>query len=108
MSNNQKSLTEFDEKESYQEEIEPLVKKLDTLCKARNIPYFFAACVSNSDEGSHYEFNGNLCGSNEIVLKEDKITDFVRILCGFKVKSADEKEGAYSVSPPGDEIEIMF
>jgi hypothetical protein len=95
-------------KEVYEEEIAPLVKRLNLLLRAHGIPYFFSACVENDENGSEYVHDGNLCGSNGIALHDDKITDFLRILCGFRVKSAESEDGGYYIAPPADEIEIDF
>jgi len=104
----EKELTKFELNEIYENEIEPLVKKIDIICKANKLPYFFAACVKNDEEGSDYVYDGNLCGSNGFVLKDDKITDFLRLLVGFKIKSQEEKTGAYTITPPGNDINLDF
>lgn len=101
------NITEFDKTEIY-EEIAPIVKQLDLALKSHGIPYIFGACLKNSEEGSDYVYEGNFCGSNGLVLKDDKITDFLRILCGFRVRTREDEEGGYSVSPPDDEFELEF
>lgn len=104
----QKTLTVFDESDTFNEKLAPLLKKIDTICKANKIPFFFAACVKNDEKDSTYEYVGNLCGSNEFVLKDDKITDFIRILCGFKLQIADNNPDNYTLNIPGEDIEIEF
>lgn len=100
-----KIITEFDRQNIYEKEAEPLLKQLEVVLRANMIPFFFSACVKNSEEGSEYVHEGNLCGSNRIVLKDDKITDYVRVLCGFKIETQDE---GYTINPPGEDIEITF
>ena len=108
MQNNkeEKEYTIFDKTDIYNEEIQPILDKLDIVCKANKIPYFFTACVKNDETESEYRNEGNLCGSNEFVLKTDKITDFFRILCGFKLET--KQNGEYVIAPPGEDIEINF
>lgn len=103
-----KELTVYDHTELYNSEIVPLLKQIDIICKANKIPFLFCACVKNDQDGSEYTYEGNLCGSNNIVLNEDKMTDFVRILAGFKLKSVESTQGGYILSPPEDSIDIEF
>ena len=100
-----KELTEFDMHDVFDAEVAPLLKQLKAVCKVHKIPFFFSACIENSEEGSEYFHDGNLCGSNQIVLKDDKITDFLRILCGFRLR-VDEKTKEYSYTLPGEDIEL--
>ena len=101
-----KELTVFDYTELYNEKIVPLIKQIDIICKANKIPYLFCACTKNDEEESTYVYEGNLCGSNNIVLKDDKMTDFLRILAGFKLKSVESVNGGYTLSPPEESVEI--
>ena len=103
-----KELTVYDHTELYNEQIVPLLKQIDIICKANKIPFLFCACTKNDENGSEYIYEGNLCGSNNIVLQEDKMTDFVRILAGFKLKSVESTQGGYTLSPPDDVIDIDF
>ena len=98
-----KELTVYDATDAF-EEIRPLIKRIDIICKANKIPYMFAACVKNDENGSEYSYDGNFCGSNEIVLKDDKITDFIRILAGFRLKTDGD---GYEVKME-DDIQIDF
>ena len=45
---------EFDKTEIYKKEIEPLVKKIKSVCTRNDIPMFFTAMTENSDESSSY------------------------------------------------------
>ena len=103
-----KELSVYDHTELYNNQVVPLLKQIDIICKANKIPFLFCACIKNDENGSEYTYEGNLCGSNNIVLKEDKMTDFLRILAGFKLKSVESTQGGYTLSPPEDSIEIEF
>lgn len=100
-------LTVFNAEDIYETEIKPLAEKINVICKANKIPFILGVCVSNDEEDSKYEYTANLCGSNEIKLKDDKITDFLRILAGFKIKTQTELEGAYTIELE-DETEMDF
>lgn len=101
-----KELTPIHRKKQYEDKIAPLVRQLDLMLKSEGIPYFFSACVENGEDGTEYIHDGNLCGSNGFVLKDDKITDYFRILCGFRLVSHEETEGGYSVLVPEEPIEL--
>ena len=99
-----KELSVFDKRELFEEEVTPLLEEIKTFCKVNKIPFFFSACVKNDNEGSEYIHDGNLCESNKIVLTDDKITDFIRILCGFKIR--EKNNMGYDFALPGEDIEL--
>jgi len=57
---------------------------------------------------TEYEYEGNFCESNGIVLADDKLTDFLRITCGFKVMPVQDEEEAYTLTMPGESIEMDY
>ena len=84
------NITIFDKKKEYQTSIAPLVKKLDTLCKELDIPYFFSAAVAGNEEDTEY---ANECRSPltmELYLKNDLIVDHLKVCSGFRVIIPDD------------------
>ena len=81
---NTDELTVFDRTEAYKKNVEPLVKKIKNECSVLHIPFFFSACVKNSEEGSVYKNESHPCGSGGYKLKDDRITPHLGITLGFR------------------------
>lgn len=73
----------FNKNEVYNKEIVEKVHELKVLCKKENIPFFFAACVGNSDNGSKYELEMLSAAICDTKLGDDWISKFVAITRGF-------------------------
>lgn len=81
----------FDKKDDYKESVKPVVDQLKKLCIQKNIPFFFCACVKNTEDNSEYEkelFSGLANGLN---LNKDFFPDFIKVTAGFKTKMPIEE-----------------
>ncbi len=85
-----KIISEYDKKKMYNKEIKPIVEQLKAKSAMLGIPFFFSACVKNTQEESEYVNEGFLCGSGDIVLKDDRITPHLNIALGFRAVPPDE------------------
>ncbi len=74
--------TDFDKTADYEEKIKPLVKELKKQCVIYDIPCFLSFVVKNDDDGTEYETEGNLTGSNGIHLTDDKFRLYLLAMRG--------------------------
>ncbi|MDO4647448.1 MAG: hypothetical protein Q4B26_02270 [Eubacteriales bacterium] len=81
-----KKVTEFDKENEYKTLIAPEIKKIKKLCVENGIPFFFQACYKSEKSATTYANAGNLCGSNEIVLHDDKFTEHLKVELGFQTE----------------------
>jgi hypothetical protein len=88
--------TKFDQTEFYKQEIYDKINEIKLLCNREKIPMFFACAVKNDNKNTVYETEFIGTGSNEIGLKDDKITDFINVVNGF------------STTPPKAKMEIEY
>ena len=86
--------TKYNKVSIYQEQIYDKVNELKLLCNEARIPMFFACAVANTDKKTTYETEFISAESNNIHLKDDKITDFINVVNGF------------TTSPPHEAFEI--
>ena len=89
-------LTKFDKRDIYESEIEGKVIELLQLCNKYRMPMFVAIAVKNDEDGTEYMKEMFSSASNDIMLKDDYIRNFVNITNGF------------STIPPVEDIEIEF
>ena len=80
--------TIFDQKEYYEKNVAGLVSRLKNICTVGKIPFYFTACVENTEKGSAYRSEGNLCGSGGFKLTDDRITKHLNIENGFRTVPA--------------------
>lgn len=78
-------ITKFKKKDYYKNVIEPKILELKKICNDEKIPMFVAVAVSNNEKKTEYEYDFIGTNSNEIFLKDDKITDFFNVVLGFDV-----------------------
>lgn len=76
-------ITEFDNSDIFQCEIEKRMEELKILCNKYRIPMFISMCIKNDKNGSVYKSDMVGTVSNEIYLKDDKIPHYVNVLNGF-------------------------
>lgn len=81
----------YNKKSVYQEEIEPIVRKLTTLCYERGIPCFVSVALSNEESGGT-EYASDLVSPDKVrvELNDDHISRHVNVLNGFHTKIPDE------------------
>ena len=77
-------VTAFDLQTVYNNELDPLVKKMVQVCATYKIPVFISCCVKNTKEGSVYKNNAVSADTHGIVLARDYFPDFLKILLGGK------------------------
>lgn len=81
----------YDKKQIYSSEIEPVVKNLRALCYARGIPCFMTFAVENKEsEGTKYE--SELVSPEKVrtELADDHISRHINVLNGFHTKLPEE------------------
>ena len=88
--------TKYNKKTVYENVIYDKINELKILCNQEKIPMFFACAIANTDKKTTYETEFISATSNNINLKDDKITDFINVVNGF------------STVPPHTDIEIDF
>jgi hypothetical protein len=76
-------LTEYDYNDVYKKEIYPLISEVKKRCKLTGIPFIFTCAVKNDVKKTQYVHEGNLTGSNNIHLKDDRFEQFLGALCSF-------------------------
>lgn len=86
-----KNLTVFDKTKVYDTQIRELAEQLRNKCTTMGIPFFFAACVKNTEEGSVYEQEAYPCGSGGIRLTDDRITPHLNVALGFRTIPKNQK-----------------
>lgn len=76
----------YDRTEVYKKEIEPLIKEINQICAVKDIPYFMAFAVKDSEKSTKYVSEGNIPSHMDInPLKDDKFGKFLAVLRGFEV-----------------------
>ncbi len=104
--------TEYDLQGFYENEIAPLVNEILKKCKINRLPFVFSCCPYNKDGESIYKNQGNLTGSNELTLYDDRFVRFLLVLGGAKLApladvSFDEEAQEYFAEPPVDDEDEM-
>ncbi len=74
----------FDKSEEYNRQIKKYVQKIKKACIDCNVPFFFAACVQNDENGSQYEMDSFSALSGDMHLTEDFFPEFMKVTLGFK------------------------
>ena len=101
--------TDFDKKAIFEKECKPLLTQLETICSFNKIPFFWAACTKNSDEGSDYEYAWSDPTSHMVELKNDLINKFfVVAACGFDVRPHRDTDDIVIDMADMDADEQMF
>lgn len=77
-------ITAFDLQTVYNNELEPLIRKMGQVCATYKLPMFVSCCVKNTKEGSLYKNNAVTADTHGMVLAHDYFPDFLRILLGGK------------------------
>lgn len=81
--------TEFDKSEIFNEHIAPLIEKIDALCTANQIPFYFTAAVKNSAAGTTYESRARTAVPMGVSLMNDLMVNHVKVNAGFEVVFPD-------------------
>ncbi|MBQ1509211.1 MAG: hypothetical protein IIZ47_07285 [Erysipelotrichaceae bacterium] len=86
-----KTITEFNKTDVYNNEIKKKVEELFFLLRIHQIPAFFSACLSNSEEeGSEFVYEAVSPASRGLALKEDRISKHIGVAVGFDVIPSKE------------------
>ena len=83
----EKTYTEFDAEGIYAAEIAPLIKSIVDKCRKNGIPFIASFAVKNDGKRrkTKYINEGNLTGSNDINLYQDRITNCLLAINGAQV-----------------------
>jgi hypothetical protein len=91
--NNYKELfymTQFNQKEVFDKEIAPKLEEIKKLCLLNNIPMFFTACVSNSNDTTEYESELISPDMLDAELKNNHFPRHINVMHGFATVPANE------------------
>ncbi len=88
----EEKLTVYDSTDYYREQVEPLIKKLKTVCEQGMVPFYVTCAVKNDESGTEYKSDGHLCGSGGYHLKDDQLTKHLSIELGFVTLPRDTME----------------
>lgn len=78
-----KEITVFNKEKIYKEEIHPLIVDLLQACNRHEMPLFLAVCDKNDVKGTDYKLEMISPTSNNIILTDDKVVDWVNVYNGF-------------------------
>ena len=81
----------YNKKTEYESEIKPQLIKLKKLCIKHNIPFFFSACVENTENTSNYENEILSALSKGLDLNKDFFPGFVKVTLGFETIYPQDK-----------------
>lgn len=82
-----KQYTIYNKKKEFEKEILPLLDEVRKKCMLMQIPFFYSTAVANEDNTTDYVSDGILTGSFDIILYDDKFTNFLLAIQekGFRV-----------------------
>lgn len=102
----------FDNETDFSKSCRPHLTVIKSFCVSHAIPFYFCAMVKRDSSGTSYEQDGNFCGSNNLTLAQDKITDHLRVCNGFQVippvKGTVSEDGSAPSSIPEGYDDIIF
>ena len=100
----EREYSDYDKEKIYNESVYPLVKQIFNICCDNGIPFVTAFAVKNDHRRSRtvHKKEGNLPGSNGLVLYNDYITDCLLVLNGTKTVAV------FADSNPFDEDAIDY
>jgi hypothetical protein len=78
-----KKITNYDLTDFYKTDIYPKILEIKKQCKIHGLPFFCACAPFSSEKETKYEYETNLTGSNNIVLKDDKFETFLGVIVGL-------------------------
>ena len=84
-----KTMTIYNKTKEYNEQIKPLLEKLDMACERLSVPYFATFATENSDTETKYQNSSRTPAPLKLELADNKIIDHIKVLNGFEVVSAE-------------------
>lgn len=85
-----KQLTHYDKKMVFDKEVQPLVEKIESICRTNNIPFFFTAAVKNDGNDTEYVSRTLSALPMDIYLKNDRLINHIKVAAGFEVTYPDQ------------------
>ena len=79
------NLTIYNKEDVFEKEIKAKLDEVIALCNFNRIPFFYSACVANSENGAEYKSDSIGAAEKEIFLDEDKIAKHIAVCAGFDV-----------------------
>ena len=73
----------FNKKAKYDEHIKEKMEEVKKLLEEHEIPYFFTACIANSENGTEYKSEVLSPESLGFSVEENHMEDHINILNGF-------------------------
>ena len=78
------NITEYNKEKEFSTKIKPQLDKIMYLCSIHKIPFFYTACVANSEkDGSVYKSDVSSAVSHNITLADDRISRHIDVSIGF-------------------------
>lgn len=100
----------FDTSTLYKEFIQPLLKQIECICSHNHIPMFAAFAIKENEDGTEYKYTYLSPTSVSNELKDDRLSDFVRVMQGYQVVSPDRYEEfvAQDLTVGSERVEDLF
>jgi len=76
----------YDKRKEFEEYIKPHLVGLKRLCLKYDLPFFFTACVENTDETSVYESEMYSGLAKGMELTDDYFPNLAKVMIGFDTK----------------------
>ena len=83
------AITKYDKRELFDQEVKPLLSKIESVCKSSGIPFFFSAATESSDTGTTYENYACSALPMGIFLLNDHFVEHIKVSAGFKTTIPD-------------------
>lgn len=82
----------FDKTKEFDEEIKPLIEKIDIKCREKRIPYFFTCAIKNNETGTQYSSNMLSSVKSGRNLENDVIAEGIKVLRGYHAVPSNKFE----------------
>ena len=82
-------ITEYDKSKLFEEEVRPLLTKIESICKANALPFFFTAATVSTEQGTTYENSASTALPMGIFLRNDQLVEHVKVAAGFETTAPD-------------------
>lgn len=74
----------YNKKDIYNDKIKKHLTEIRHECVLNNIPFFFAFCLENDENGSKYKYDMYSAMETSIQPTTNYFPEFVKVMCGMK------------------------
>ncbi len=78
-------INEYNKEQIFKEQILPCLQKIEQVCVAEHIPFFFTIATANTPEKTTYENYGRGAASMGLALTKDNLVSHMKVCSGFEV-----------------------